>query len=225
LLSVTNLSRHLRGSWFVARAMPGVRPGGRPTFLCGQESRQRNRPCKTGPSGCLAMLGTQGRGELAPLRSAQTGAASQFLKCASRTPWVPALLSGFEGERQTAQQPTAKPASRPVPAARYAPFSTAEQRRGLRARAQLASTTDSAQLFEQSVAARVLRGPSRPEQRRAPVAKRRAGRSGGSLCLLSSGPESRSPARAKTEGFAEGKSPHGPCHQPNPGKSIARQAR
>lgn len=26
--------------------MPGVRPGGRPSFLGGQERRQRNRPCR-----------------------------------------------------------------------------------------------------------------------------------------------------------------------------------
>jgi hypothetical protein len=28
------------------RPMPGVRPGGRPSFLGGQERRQRNRPCR-----------------------------------------------------------------------------------------------------------------------------------------------------------------------------------
>ncbi|MFK4703944.1 hypothetical protein [Roseateles asaccharophilus] len=52
------------------------------------------------------MLETQGRAELAPLRSARTVVASQFLKCAARTPWVPALLSGFEGE--SLQSPTAR---------------------------------------------------------------------------------------------------------------------
>ena len=34
------------GSAVLLRPVPGVRPGGRPTFLGAQESRQRNRPCR-----------------------------------------------------------------------------------------------------------------------------------------------------------------------------------
>jgi len=101
---------------------------------------------------------------------------------------------------------TAKPDIPLAPAVRVAPFSTAEERKALKPRAQHASTSDSAQLFEQSVAARVLRGASRPEYRRAPAASLRAVRSGGALCLLSGGPESRSPAGAKSR--------HRTSHQP-----------
>ena len=189
----------LRCCWLMPTPMPGVRPGGRPTFLCGQESRQRNRPCKTGPAGCLAMLGTQGRGKLAPLRSAQTGAASQCLKCASRTPWVPALLSGFEGETQNSQpqQPTAKPASRLAPAVLHSPLESAEERRTLRPCAQRTSSTDSAQLFERSVAKRVLRGASRSEHRRAArcEAKGRADRGRLFAFFLVAQKEGRPPGR------------------------------
>ncbi len=103
-----------------------------------------------------------------------------------------------KGGDRSSQQPTAKPAGRLSPAARYTPFSTAEERKVLRACAQRTASTDSARLFEQSVAARVPGGPSRPEYRRAPVAKRRAVRPGGALCLLSGDPESRSPAGAKS---------------------------
>jgi hypothetical protein len=216
--------------------MPGVRPGGRPTFLCGQESRQRNRPCKTGPAGCLAChaacmrhgvrqashstqvlcsvlshcVGTQGRGELAPLRSAQTGAASQFLKCASRTPWVPALLSGFEGEHQNSQpqQPTAKPTGRLAPAVLHSPLKPAEERRTLRPCAQRTSSTDSAQLFERSVAKRVLRGASRSEHRRAArcEAKGRAVRGRLFACFWVAQKEGRPPGRIP--GWASRGNPH-----------------
>jgi hypothetical protein len=102
---------------------------------------------------------------------------------------------GGDGTAATANSQTPKPSGGRIS---YAPFSAAEQRKALRACAQRTSTTDSAQLFEQSVAARVLRGPSKSEQRRAPEAKRRAVRSGGALCLLSGGPENRSPAGAKS---------------------------
>jgi hypothetical protein len=110
--------------------------------------------------------------------------------CASRR-----FLRGSFG---TAQQPTARPASRLAPAVRYAPFSTAEQRKALRPCAQRTSSSDSTQLSDRSVAKGVLRGASKPEQRRAPAAQRRAVRPGGALCLLSGGPESRSPAGAKS---------------------------
>jgi hypothetical protein len=110
--------------------------------------------------------------------------------CASRP-----FLRGSFG---TAEQPTAKPASRLAPAVRYAPFSTAEQRKALRPCAQRTSSSDSTQLSDRSVAKGVLRGASKPEQRRAPAAQRRAVRPGGALCLLSGGPESRSPAGANS---------------------------
>ncbi len=108
-----------------------------------------------------------------------------------------------KGSDGTAEQPKAKPRRRLASAVGYAPFSTAEERKALKPCAQRTSRTDSAQLLEQSVAARVLRGASRPEYRRAPAAWLRSVRSGGTLCLLSGRPESRSPAGAKSR--------HGPC--------------
>ena len=110
--------------------------------------------------------------------------------CASR------LLQ--RGMKEQPISPSAKRPARSVRGIPLAPLSAAEQRKDLRARAQHASRTDSARLFEQSVAARVPRGPSRPEQRRAPAAQRRAARSGGAFCLLFGGTKSRSPAGAKS---------------------------
>jgi hypothetical protein len=49
-----------RCSGLMQRTVPGFRPGGRLTFLCEQESKQRNRPCKTAPAGSPAMLERQG---------------------------------------------------------------------------------------------------------------------------------------------------------------------
>jgi hypothetical protein len=152
--------------------------------------------------GCPAMLETQGRAELASLRSAQTSGAKSVLEASfarALGSYASRLLQrGTPEQPKQPKQPTAKPDIRLAPAVRHAPFSTAEQHKASRPRAQRASSTDSAQLFEQSVAARVLRGASKPEQRRAPVAQRRAVRSGGALCLLSGGPESRSPAGANS---------------------------
>ena len=142
-------------------------------------------------------IGTQGRAELTSLRSVQTGGAKSVLEarcaralgsCASR------LL-----QRGTPEQPTAKPQNRPLRGIRLAPLSTAEQRKALRACAQRTSRTDSAQLSDRSVAEGVLRGPSRPEQRRAPAASLRAVRSGvASLPTFLSTQESRPPARANS---------------------------
>jgi hypothetical protein len=105
------------------------------------------------------------------------GARSQSLKRAAHAPRASALLGSSKGEPQ--KQPTANSQGPSTPAfARgvfpHPPLSEAEQRKGLRACAKRTSTTDSAQLFDRSVAKGVLRGPSRPEQRRAPAAKRRA---------------------------------------------------
>jgi hypothetical protein len=190
----------------LARSVPGFRPGGRPTFLCGQESRQRSRPCKTGPAGSPAMLEAQGRAELTSLRSVQTSGAKSVLE--ARFARALGFCASRRFRRGTPERPktTAKPAGRLAPAVRVAPFSAAEERKVLKPRAQHASTSDSAQLFECSVAKRVLRGASRPEYRREPEAKRRAVRSGGAFCLLFGGPKSRSPAGAKSR--------HRTSHQP-----------
>jgi hypothetical protein len=179
--------------------VPGVRPGGRPTFLHAQESRQITRPSKNGPSGCPAMLKAQGsrRTHFATLRS-NNCAKSVFEACCARALGFCASRRFRRGVPQTAEQPTAKPASRLSPAVRYAPFSTAEERKALRARAKLASRTDSVRLSDRSVAEGVPHGPSRPEYRREPTAQRAAVRSGGAFCLLFGGPKSRSPAGAKS---------------------------
>jgi len=170
------------------------------------KSRQKALPCKTGPSGCPAMLEAQGprRTHFATLRSdncAKSAVEVRFAHalgfCASRR--------FRRGGPETAQQPTAKPESRSPRGISLAPFSPAEERKVLRPCAQRTSRTDSARLSEQSVAARVPGGATRLEYRWEPEAQRRAGRSGGALCLLSGGPESRSPAGANSR--------HGPWRQ------------
>ena len=196
----------LRGFGLTVSAVPGVRPGGRPTFLCGQESRQRNRPCSVAPRcarGPLRCSQPKARAELTSLRSVQTAARSQSLMRAARAPWVAALLGSSKGEPRNS--PTAKPASRSQRGISLSPFSTAEERKVLRPCAQRTSTSDFARLSERSVAKRVPREASRPEYRRAPAAQRRAVRSGVvSLPTFLSTQESRSPAGAN--------SPHGPGH-------------
>ena len=185
---------------------PGVRPGGRPTFLCRQESRQRRRPCSVAPSlregvPCDARNPRPAQNSLRSLRSLRSDSCAESVheagfarasgSCASR------LLQ--RGTPKQPQQPTAKPKSPSPQRMGLAPLSTAEQRKALRARAQHASSTDSAQLSDRSVAEGVLRGPSRPEQRRAPAASLRAVRSGvASLPTFLSTQESRSPARANS---------------------------
>jgi hypothetical protein len=146
--------------------------------------------------GCPAMLGARGsRGtRFATLRSNSRAKSVLDARCARASGSCASRLL----QRGTPEQPTAQPDIPLARAVRHSPFSTAEQRKDLRAFAQRTSRTDSAQLFERSVAEGVLRGPSRPEQRREPAAQRRAVRSGGALCLLSGGPESRSPAGAKS---------------------------
>ena len=163
------------------------------------KSRQKALPCKTAPAGFPALLESQGRAELASLRSAQTSVASQFLKRAAHAPWDSSITGGFKGEAPNSppQQPTAKPASRLSPAVRYAPFSTAEKRKPRSPRAKLASSTDSRRLFEQSVATRVRRGASGLSLLGDP-SEARAVRSGGAFCLLFGGPKSRSPAGANS---------------------------
>ena len=114
------------------------------------------------------------------VRCGQTVALSQLLKRAAHAPRASALLGGLEGETpnsRNSQQPNASAGWRRL--FLQSPLEPAEQRKDLRARAQRASSSDSAQLFERSVAKRVLRGPSRPEQRRGARAKRKAGRIGG----------------------------------------------
>ena len=186
-----------RCSGFVARPSRDFVPAADLLFAP-PKSRQKALPCKTGPAGSPAMLETQGRAELTSLRSVQTSVASQFLKCASRTPWASALLGGLEGEApnsRTANSQARKPGGGCIS---ISPSEPAEKRRALSPRAKLASTSDSRRLFEQSVAERVRRAGSRTEHRRAArcEAKGRAVR-GRLLWLLSWAPKkvTRPPGR------------------------------
>ena len=167
-------------SRFVLLARPSreFAPAGDLLFVS-TKSRQKATPAKPPLRGSLRCSQPRARAELASLRCAQTTARSQLLKRASLAPWVAALLGGLEGEAQ--KQPNSQQPNAPARWCRLfcqSPLEPAEQRKALRACAQRTSTTDSAQLSERSVAKRVLRGPSRPEQRRA---ARRAGRIGGRL--------------------------------------------
>ena len=174
------------------------------------KSRQKATPAKPPrrcASGCPAMLEARGQRQTPfahCVRCGQTVALSQWLKRAAHAPRASALLGGLEGETPkppTAQQPNSRSVNREGGALevfRLTPLSAAEQRKDLRARAQRASSSDFARLSERSVAKRVPREPSRPEQRREPEAKRRAARSGGAFCLLFGGTKSRSPAGANS---------------------------
>jgi len=127
----------LRGSVLLARPMPGVRPGGRPTFLCEQESRQRNRPCKTAhpqAAGYPALLGHRGRDELAPLCPARTSVASQCLKRAKARASMPCDARRFrrgDPEQPTAELQTHQPAR--AGCSFTPPLSPAEERKELEA--------------------------------------------------------------------------------------------
>jgi hypothetical protein len=133
------------------------------------KSRQKALPCKTGPAGCPAMLEAQGsrRTHFATLRS-NNCAKSELEASFARALGFCASRRFRRGGPQTAQQPTAKPEHRSHRGIPLTPFSPAEERKVLRPRAQHASRTDSARLFEQSVAERVPGGASRLEYHRAP---------------------------------------------------------
>ena len=95
----------------------------------------------------------------------------------------------------------------------HPPFESAEERRTLRPRAQRASLTDSAQLFERSVAKRVLRGASRSEHHRAArcEAKGRAVRGRLFAFVLVAQKVGRPPGRNPGMGLPE---------KPNPQRSV-----
>ncbi len=159
-----------RCSWLMPMPSRDFAPAG-DLLSVRPESRQRVAPAKPPLRGALRCSKPRAAPNSRRYALLRQAARSQSLKRAALAPWASALLSGFEGESwnsRSSQQPTAKPDSRASRGIPLAPLSTAEQRKALRARAQHASSSDSAQLFEQSAAARVLRGPSRPEQHRAP---------------------------------------------------------
>jgi hypothetical protein len=170
---MTRLSGCLSKGWFVTRPMPrmafvgtfGCRPGGRLTFVCVQESKQRNRPCETAPAGFPTRLDAQGRAELTSLRTVQTsGAESELQACRARDLSFCVSRRFRKREPGAAEKPPAKPASRSPGLISFTPFSPAEQCKALRPGAKRASSADFAQGSGQGVVARV---------------QPRAGRSGG----------------------------------------------
>jgi len=155
-------------------------------------------------AGSPAMLGRRGprKTPSATLRSNSCAESVDEVRCAHASPSCASrLLQGG-----VPKQPTAKPDSRSQRGIRLPPFEPAEERKVLRPCAQRTLRTDSAQLFEQSVAARVLRGASRPEYRREPLATRGAGGSGAlSLPTFLCAQESRSPAGANSRHYSRHK--------------------
>jgi hypothetical protein len=108
------------------------------------------------------------------LRCSKPGAEPQALLCTSfrprgaksdvglsfaRAPGFCASRPFGRGGPRTAQQPTAKPASRVHRGIPLAPFSPAEERKARSPRAKLASGTDARRLPEPIGVARVRRGP------------------------------------------------------------------
>jgi hypothetical protein len=165
-----------------------------------KESAPAKPPTASG--GCPAMLETRGPHETRAATLCSNSRAESEVEARKRAPQVPVLLGGLEGEPRNSQQPkpTAKPGSRSRRGISLPPFSLAEQSKVLRPRAQLASRTDSAQLFEQSVAARVLRGASRPWSAQGTDSQSESARRSGvvSLPTFLSTQESRSPAGANS---------------------------
>ncbi len=167
------------------------------------KSRQKALPCKTARRSrvsCDARSPGPRPTHFATLRS-NKGARSQSSKLAALAPRASALLGGLEGEApETTEQPTAKPEGRSQRGISISPSEPAEKRRALRPRAKLASSSDSAQLFEQSVAARVLRGGLKDRASQGtPLRSKGAGGSGAlSLPTFLCAQESRSPAGANS---------------------------
>ena len=119
-------------------------------------------------AGSPAMLGARGprRTPFATLRSnscAESVDEARFARasgsCASR------LLQGGAPKQPNSQQPSPQAGWRRLFI--HPPSETAEQQKALRACAKRTSSTAFARLSERSVAKRVPREPSRPEQRRA----------------------------------------------------------
>ncbi len=219
--------RGARCSGFLARPSRGFVPAADLLFAP-PKSRQKALPCETARHSrvpCDARNPGPHPTHFATLRS-NKGVRSQSLKLAALAPRASALLGGLEGEAPhspTANSQTRSPAGGCIP---LTPFSPAEERKTRSPRAQHASRTDSRRLFEQSVATRVRRGASGLSTAGNP-SNARAGRSGGALWLLSGGPESDSPAGAKSRHRT-----HAPSHRhdKNPTKermkpnALSRQA-
>jgi hypothetical protein len=194
-----------RPSGDLPSAKPSVFAPAADLLFAPPKSRQKALPCKTAPAGCPAMLEAQG----------PCGTPSATLRSNSRTESEVearrARALGFCASRRFRRGGPKHPNSRqsnPQAGWRrlflHPPFSAAEERSGLRPRVQHASSSDSARLFDRSVAKGVPRGVASREHRREPGAKRRAARSGATFCLLFGRSKRRSPAGANSR--------HGPGH-------------
>jgi hypothetical protein len=205
----------VRCCWLLARPSRDFVPAA-DSLSCARKKVSKESAPVPSPLRCAArspaMLGARGprRTPFATLRSdsrAESVVEACFARasgsCASRL-----LQRGTPKNQQpNSQQPNPKAGRHRLFI--HSPFSAAEERKALRPCAQRTSRTDSARLFEQSVAARVPGGASRLEYRREPEAQRRAARSGATFCLLFGRSKRRSPAGA-TSRLGLATKPHSP---------------
>ncbi len=155
--------------------------------------------CAAGSPVLLGRRGSRGT-RFATLRSDSRAKSAHEARCArASTPCDARLL-----QRGAPEPPNSQTRKSDVTGLfNHPPFEPAEERSGLQPRAQHASSTDSAQLFDQSVAAGVLRGVARREHRRAArcAAKGRADRGRLFAFFLVAQKEGRPPGRRPGTGL------------------------
>jgi hypothetical protein len=142
---------------FVARPMPGIRPGGRHTSLGAQRSRQENRPEKAALRvPCAARPKRPAKNSLRSLRSLWSNSCAESVveaRCARASPGCAARRL-LRGSFETANSPIQQPAKAGcwVFGIGYlgAPLLNRREAQKPRARAKRASRTDSRRLSERS---------------------------------------------------------------------------
>ena len=200
----------MRCGGFVARPVRGFRPRGRVTSLGAQRSNQENRPESAAPRcarGSLRFSVTEARAKLPPLRSGQTVARSQSTKRAGARASAPCdarRLQRGEAKQPTANNPTQQPAKAGCLVfgigVSGTPLLNRREAQKPRARAKLASRTDSRRLFERSERSeRSEFGAALGFEHRREPARRVGGFAGAtSLPTFLFAQESRSPAGANS---------------------------
>jgi hypothetical protein len=200
----------VRRKAFQARPMPGVRPGGRPTSLGVQRSRQERRPEKAALRvPCAARPTRPAQNSLRSLRSLWSNSCAESdveARCARASSGCAArrLLRGSSLTAETANSPMQQPAiAGCVFDIGYlgAPLLNRREAQKPRARAQHASRTDSRRLFERSERSeRSEFGAALGFEHRRGPARLRVGGFAGALSLPTflCAQESRSPAGAKS---------------------------
>ena len=181
---------------------PGSAPAGDLLFER-PKSRQKVAPRSARPFGlpCAAQA-LRARAKLASLRCAQTVARSQLLKRAAHAPSRPCAARRAQGG--TAETAGASRLMRMAVGCfgcSGLPLLNRREAQQPRARAKRASTSDFAPLCLSVVSAANEASWARPRASSIaghPEAQRRGGFAGAALCLLSGGPESRSPAGANS---------------------------